>query len=305
MTTASLSDFEFPTQDLPEPDRVDRSNPDRPVYQPVHNSSAGQRPDDEAGRDIERRREGRFELVAPVDLTDDTDDEPMPIPSTWRGDSAQKRRRRGGAVSPVLTGAAAGFALGSIIVLPIVLMATGHMTRDIDLMPSVTAASSVITDSREATETTKTGPATTPPVPQFLAGHAGSLPEPATVIAGLATAPVPNLGTNVGNAPPVAAAPKAATAEVVTMEAKSLIASGDLLAARRLLEGADVPPSKAMLFILAETYDPLVLNAWGETAIPPDPARADELYRLALLAGSERAQLRITALRAWTARTNQ
>ena len=80
------------------------------------------------------------------------------------------------------------------------------------------------------------------------------------------------------------------------MEARSLIASGDLPAAQRLLDSARLSAHGGVLFMLAETYDPNVLAAWGERAATPDIERARNTYMLALMAGVERAKARIEAL---------
>ncbi|MBO4222788.1 hypothetical protein [Bradyrhizobium neotropicale] len=78
--------------------------------------------------------------------------------------------------------------------------------------------------------------------------------------------------------------------------ANSLLAIGDIAAARLLLErAADAQEADAAL-LLARTYDPLVLGTKDARAITPDPAQARIWYRRAAELGSQHAQQRLTQM---------
>ena len=79
--------------------------------------------------------------------------------------------------------------------------------------------------------------------------------------------------------------------------ASLLLAQGNIGAARIVLERAAETGSTSALFALAETYDPVVLSAWGTFGTQGDVAKAQELYARALAGGVEEAKERLNALR--------
>ena len=75
--------------------------------------------------------------------------------------------------------------------------------------------------------------------------------------------------------------------------AKSLIAIGDIAAARLLLERAADAQEAGAALLLAQTYDPAVLGTPDARSITPDPAAARSWYQKAARLGSRDAQQRL------------
>jgi hypothetical protein len=75
--------------------------------------------------------------------------------------------------------------------------------------------------------------------------------------------------------------------------ARLLINQGNISAARIVLERAAETGDGRALFVLAETFDPNVLSAWGTLGTLGDAARAQELYAKALAGGVEEARSRL------------
>lgn len=100
--------------------------------------------------------------------------------------------------------------------------------------------------------------------------------------------------------PPAPAAPArtldADTLSGLMARAKSLMAVGDIAAARLLLERAANGQEAAAAFLLAQTYDPAVLGTKDTRSITADPATARDWYRKAARLGSTEAQQRLTEL---------
>jgi len=267
------------------------------------------RPVDRELRDAHRDRPA-------YDIDDDTlDDDPMPIPSTWRtGERSDEDDR---SISEEVRAAVLGFVLGVIVVVPTVLFGAGRMDDARDLMAqSASAVRAVVLGPPSGGR--DTGPAPTTPSPQrpsvqprtanglsrgaVTAAPTGSqtgsqtdrleasppLPEPDAAIDGLTIAPLSNGA--------VATAPDSAGARIVLMQARALIASGDIASARRLLGREQTTADGDILFALAETYDPNVLATWGAVSVSPNPEKARGLYMLSLMAGAHRAKARINAL---------
>ena len=72
--------------------------------------------------------------------------------------------------------------------------------------------------------------------------------------------------------------------------AKSLLALGDIAAARLLLERAANAQDATAAFLLAQTYDPAMLGVWDTRSITPEPVLARDWYRKAASLGSVDAQ---------------
>jgi len=88
----------------------------------------------------------------------------------------------------------------------------------------------------------------------------------------------------------------AETLAALMTRAKSLLALGDIAAARLLLERAANARDATAAFLLAQTYDPAVLGVRDTRSITPDPVMARDWYRKAASFGSADAQQRLTQL---------
>jgi hypothetical protein len=88
----------------------------------------------------------------------------------------------------------------------------------------------------------------------------------------------------------------AGTLAALMTRAKSLLALGDIAAARLLLERAANAQDATAAFVLAQTYDPAVLGVRDTRSIRADPVMARDWYRKAASFGSADAQQRLTQL---------
>ena len=88
----------------------------------------------------------------------------------------------------------------------------------------------------------------------------------------------------------------AETLAALMTRAKSLLALGDVTAARLLLERAANAQDATAAFLLAQTYDPAVLGVRDTRSITADPVMARDWYRKAASFGSADAQQRLTQL---------
>jgi hypothetical protein len=79
--------------------------------------------------------------------------------------------------------------------------------------------------------------------------------------------------------------------------ASLLLSQGNIGAARTVLDRAAETVSAPALFALAETYDPIILAAWGTFGTQGDTAKARELYARAFAGGVQEARDRLNALR--------
>lgn len=78
--------------------------------------------------------------------------------------------------------------------------------------------------------------------------------------------------------------------------ASALLGQGDIGSARIVLERASETGSARASFMLAETYDPRILSAWGTYGTRGEVARARELYARAQSGGIPEAKDRVEAL---------
>jgi TPR repeat protein len=108
----------------------------------------------------------------------------------------------------------------------------------------------------------------------------GPVPEPSPVAALIPSPPKPS----------------AETLRIVD-RAREMIRSGDISAARLLLERAVRSGSPQAAFFLAETYDPQMLAQWGTFGIRGDVDKARDLYGRALKNGIADSKPRLEALR--------
>ncbi len=99
-------------------------------------------------------------------------------------------------------------------------------------------------------------------------------------------------------APPSEPAPPVKTLDAVTLaglmtRARSLIAIGDIAAARLLLERAAHAQDATAALVLAQTYDPAVLGTNDMRSISANPAAARNWYQKAAALGSAEARQRL------------
>jgi hypothetical protein len=80
-------------------------------------------------------------------------------------------------------------------------------------------------------------------------------------------------------------------------EARQMIADGDVVGARTALATAAAARSPQALFLMAETFDPNMLAAWGTRGVAADFERARSLYAAANALGHEEADSRLAALK--------
>jgi hypothetical protein len=80
-------------------------------------------------------------------------------------------------------------------------------------------------------------------------------------------------------------------------QARLLLDQGNIIAARSVLERAAESGSALALFLLAETYDPASLSAWGIFGRRGNVKKARELYTKAVARGVHAAEYRLSALR--------
>lgn len=96
--------------------------------------------------------------------------------------------------------------------------------------------------------------------------------------------------------PPTAAVQNEAEARLIP-RARALLDQGNIGAARIVLELAAEKNIAQASFMLAETYDPAVLSAWGTYGTRGEAAKARELYAKAHRGGIREAKERLDALR--------
>jgi hypothetical protein len=234
------------------------------------------------------------------------DDEPMPIPSTWRQPSPSDDERW---YRQQLGAAALGLAAGLVIVIPSVLWLSGFFGGPQTRQPSTSRAVAAdvapvkVAESRprdvamadirpvkvQVVPVEKTENAT-----QFVAAKIDT-PPPVEVMAPpvIEQAPVPVPA-------PVARAalePPRPRAEDLLKQAERRIGNGDIMGAREFLIANEGVAPGPILFALAETYDPMMLAAWGTRGISADVVKARALYAKARDLGDMRAQARLDQLR--------
>jgi hypothetical protein len=78
--------------------------------------------------------------------------------------------------------------------------------------------------------------------------------------------------------------------------ASALLGQGDIGAARIVLERASDTGSARASFMLAETYDPAVLAAWGSYGARSELTKARDFYARAHAGGIQEARNRLNAL---------
>ena len=244
-----------------------------------------------------------------------SDDEPMPIPSTWRqpayDDDRSYRQQMGAALL--------GLAAGLIIVVPTVLWMSGWFEArkaNPTAMPRVAAAAIEPKVAAAAIEPKVVAAAIEPKVAevrtmkvqvhpvekekpveaaaQYMTGSVA----PRTVVEAVPSVPAqptPSaLAARFAEPPPAEA--QAPPSDLIA-QAMRRAESGDVAGARQMLESAESDRQGLVSFALAETYDPNMLAAWGSRGVAADVARARALYRKALGLGVASAHGRLEALK--------
>ncbi len=232
-----------------------------------------------------------------VQLTEHHDDEPMPIPSTWRqptvSDDDRWYRQQMGA-------AALGLVAGLMVVVPAVLWLSGWLGGP---QARTTASRQPVTpfdtaDTVKAPPNVKTAKVQVLPVEktEVASQYVAATLEPRT-------APVAALPPAV-ETPPVVVPPPVVRAEPprprvedLLAQAERLIESGDVVAARGMLAASETLAPGPIMFALAETFDPNMLAAWGTRGVTADVTKAKSLYVRARELGVARAQMRLDQLK--------
>jgi hypothetical protein len=217
------------------------------------------------------------------------DDEPMPIPSTWRQPLAQDDvswfRQQ-------MCATLLGLIAGLMIVVPAVLWLNGFFSpqrsETVAALPAAAAARTAARVPVRPADPARPAEASPESEAQFVKESAEQ-PSPAPVEA--KSRPL---------VPIIAAArligPNQARIDGLLAQVAQHVESGNITGAREMLTGAD-DGQGAVSFALAETYDPNMLAAWGTRGVAADAAKARELYQKAFGLGVARAQKRLDALR--------
>jgi hypothetical protein len=232
-------------------------------------------------------------LVPSVDISGD--DEPMPIPSTWREPTAAEGDRW---LRQQMGATLLGLCAGLLVVVPIVLWLSGWLGEAQKSKPGRSAEASLAPIEPRSGEV-KTVKVQVRPVDraptaaQYVTGSidARASGEPARP-------PEPIASLAMLKAPEPVARPEPVRHQVDDRlsEAKQRIESGDVSGARDILSAAEGSAPGPISFALAETYDPNMLAAWGTRGAIADVARAKALYHKSLALGMVRAQARLEAL---------
>lgn len=231
-------------------------------------------------------------LVPTVDLN--ADDEPMPIPSTWREPAPADDRWLRQQMGATLLGLCAGL----LVVVPIVLWLSGWLGEAAQKSRPQRSAEPSLQPIEPRGNEVKTVKVQVRPVdrtPQTAAQYVtGSIDARIAAEPARSVEPV---------SLPVARAPEPVTRPEPVRQvddrlaaARQRIESGDVSGARDILSAAEGTAPGPISFALAETYDPNMLAAWGTRGAIADVARAKALYHKSLAFGMVRAQARLEAL---------
>jgi hypothetical protein len=225
------------------------------------------------------------------------DEEPMPIPSTWRqpthADDDKWYRQQLGA-------AGLGLLAGLVVVVPAVLWLSGFLgggsqakttrqqagqeasTVKVAEVKAVKVAAATAVEPRIVV-TAPAAPVDEPVAPP--SQPRAVVVEPPSPVVAVVPAPKP-------------VEPARSRAEELLSQAKRRIEGGDIAGARDILQAPETGTSKDMTFLLAETYDPNMLASWQTRGVTANPERARSLYQKARDLGDSRAQQRLDWLMA-------
>ena len=222
----------------------------------------------------------------PVEPELPPDDEPMPIPSTWRepavSDDQRWYRQQMGA-------AFLGLVAGLMIVVPSVLWLSGRIGP---LRIGAAAEHEVAAVSGDKGGDFKTVKVQVRPVPVPVEKRVESAAQYVT------RPPADRQSTEtVSLTAADARMAEARRVEEILAQAVRRVSSGDVIGARDMLAAAEDGAQGPVTFALAETYDPNMLAAWGSRGVTSDVVRARALYRKALELGVTKANMRLEALK--------
>jgi hypothetical protein len=261
-------------------------------------------------------------------VTEPHDEEPMPIPSTWRqpvtNDDERWYRQQLGA-------AGLGLLAGLVVVVPAVLWLSGWIggtpktATAARPQPAAEAPRTAEVPQVKVRFNTASAEARVPAAePQSRAApvelRAPAAPEPRISAAVVQPPAEPTPSPRVHQPParveaPVVAAvspppailappraeppppPARSRADELAAQARRLIEGREIMAARDLLQATETSTSGALTFMLAETYDPSMLAIWQvkPDGITANPERARALYIRARDLGEARAQQRLSS----------
>lgn len=213
------------------------------------------------------------------------DDEPMPIPSTWRepalSDDQRWYRQQMGA-------AFLGLVAGLMIVVPSVLWLSGR----IGPLKLGAPAEHEATISGEKASDFKTVKVQVRPVAvpaeKRVESAAQYVTRPPSDRQSTETVSLTSSDARMAEARRV---------EEILSQAARRVNSGDVIGARDMLAAAEDGAQGPVTFALAETYDPNMLAAWGSRGVTSDVVRARALYRKAQELGVSKANMRLEALK--------
>lgn len=234
------------------------------------------------------RHHGQVELVPAADMHGD--DEPMPIPSTWRQPGVNHEDRW---FRQQLGAAILGLVAGLMIVVPTVLwlsgwLGAGHRPKSIAASQTAALDTGDVAPAEIRTMRVQVRPveAAADVAPALVATAASRSAE----VEPIPAEPMKALSVK---APEPARPPS----EEIVSQAEHRMESGDVNGARELLLASEGAAQGPVTFALAETYDPNMLAAWGTRGVSADVAKARALYKKAFDLGIARAQARLDALK--------
>ena len=209
------------------------------------------------------------------------DDEPMPIPSTWRQPTVNNDDRW---YRQQMSAAVLGLVAGLMVVVPAVLWLSGWLGG-----PQTRASV-----ARQPAAEHKTADLRIPDVtPVRVQVRPVERTEVAAQYVTAAVEPRP-----ITIEPPPAVEPPRSKVEDLLAQAERRIESGDIPGAREMLaSSSEGTASGPIIFALAETYDPNMLAAWGTRGVAADVTKAKSLYFKARDLGVVRAQVRLEQLK--------
>ena len=225
-----------------------------------------------------------------LQLTEQHDDEPMPIPSTWRqpvtsDDDRWYRQQVGAAVL--------GLVAGLVVVVPAVLWLSGWLGGP----QTRTAASRQPAADQGPIKTAEVKPVKVTVRPVERTETASQYATAAVDPRVQAEPPRPVVEQTPIAIPVPRAEPPRPRIEDLLVQVERRIENGDINGAREILVAVEGTAPGPAAFALAETYDPNMLAAWGTRGVAADVAKAKALYVRALDLGVSRAQMRLEQLR--------
>ncbi len=242
------------------------------------------------------------------------DEEPMPIPSTWRqpmpNDDERWYRQQLGA-------AGLGLVAGLVVVVPAVLWLSGWLggpqakpvvrnqaapesapVKIAEVQPVKVRIATASAEARSPAAPVVAEPRAVAVAPvEPLPARTRAVAEPPAPV--VQASPPPMAVAAVAPRPEPPPAPVRSRADELLAQAKRLIESKDIVSAREVLQAGETASSGALTFMLAETYDPSMLAIWQvkPDGITANPERARALYARARDLGDPRAQQRLEWLK--------